>query len=526
MNDYILVIHGTWNPPKDDLLKDGPPEIGTAGDTPATSLEKKWFQLDRDDPQNFCYRLNQALAFGPLHDAVWRQCRGKEIAFKWSGDNTHEAREEGAQKLCALLFDLRKSDPEARIHIIAHSHGGNVALRAIELYSCRLLEQARDIVVHIHRKHFSHGWLSRLIKRKAQNTDNAVAIEEALREVCGDELANSKDLQQLTGELLLPLLQKVPRTLPVFLRDDQQLKDIDLRVAAYEGGFHAAWTRSPQSHRLGRFVFMGTPFYYKRWSISFGARLFRYMASAILLILVIILLGTSFFPVPSHDWSVGVLAVALALFYFISSPPEYSNVNVYYTEPLRLPESQKAPPLDALVLSAGLLDEALAALSVRPLVYGFVTPLLKKRLSPPFLANARPFRSGENDNSVSRTRRLAWLLIQYISAPIVAAFMTGSRWFVQPRATKQILDLVSAAGFGLPVREFSDAVITPKKELIIPGVFQADDVVDVTELFARTRLMKPSPSTPAEFDFLWNQTKLDERLEESFTWKKEGETLS
>jgi hypothetical protein len=149
MTDYVLVIHGTWNTPDGGQLK--------------------WFQLDPENPENFCYRLNQALASGPLRDAVWRQCPGTEVVFKWSGDNTHEAREEAAEKLCSLLLDMRQSDPEARIHLIAHSHGGNVVLKAIEFYFDVLEQQALEIVA--------------LTEKKARKTAHTVAIKEALIEV-------------------------------------------------------------------------------------------------------------------------------------------------------------------------------------------------------------------------------------------------------------------------------------------------------------------------------------------------------
>ncbi|CAI5468199.1 unnamed protein product [Closterium sp. Yama58-4] len=58
--------------------------------------------------------------------------------FFWDGSNTHEGRVKAAEKL-ARLFDLIASrDPSARIHVIAHSHGGNVLLKSTELYMKRL----------------------------------------------------------------------------------------------------------------------------------------------------------------------------------------------------------------------------------------------------------------------------------------------------------------------------------------------------------------------------------------------------
>jgi hypothetical protein len=55
--------------------------------------------MDPDDSENFCRRLNQALATSSLHDAVWRKCpEAKVEEFRWSGENTHEDRVAGAKK--------------------------------------------------------------------------------------------------------------------------------------------------------------------------------------------------------------------------------------------------------------------------------------------------------------------------------------------------------------------------------------------------------------------------------------------
>ncbi len=50
-------------------------------------------------------------------------------AFKWSGDNTMEARESGARQLIAWL----RTHPAKRVTLIAHSHGGNVVFKASQL---------------------------------------------------------------------------------------------------------------------------------------------------------------------------------------------------------------------------------------------------------------------------------------------------------------------------------------------------------------------------------------------------------
>ena len=59
---------------------------------------------------------------------------GDRITFEtleWSGANTHRARREAAQKLRAQLKDSIADHPLARHFLVAHSHGGNVALYAM-----------------------------------------------------------------------------------------------------------------------------------------------------------------------------------------------------------------------------------------------------------------------------------------------------------------------------------------------------------------------------------------------------------
>jgi len=71
----------------------------------------------RDSP--FCRILRQTL--GSV-----RIC-----PFRWSGRNSHTARLKAAKGLAGFIDDLLDSYPNAKIHVIAHSHGGNVALYAL-----------------------------------------------------------------------------------------------------------------------------------------------------------------------------------------------------------------------------------------------------------------------------------------------------------------------------------------------------------------------------------------------------------
>lgn len=53
------------------------------------------------------------------------------VEFEWSGTNAHAARLDAAARLADLLRQLRREHPIARLVVVAHSHGGNVALYAV-----------------------------------------------------------------------------------------------------------------------------------------------------------------------------------------------------------------------------------------------------------------------------------------------------------------------------------------------------------------------------------------------------------
>jgi hypothetical protein len=65
----------------------------------------------------------------PMWRALSEALPGAELqSFEWSGANSPKARATAARKLTSLLEDLLERFPRARHYVIAHSHGGNVAL--------------------------------------------------------------------------------------------------------------------------------------------------------------------------------------------------------------------------------------------------------------------------------------------------------------------------------------------------------------------------------------------------------------
>jgi hypothetical protein len=100
----ITVVHGTW---PDGLLR--------------TLLGKKrracWF----NEGSSFFARLTRELGDIPH----------KIKSLPWSGENSVRVRDETAFHLAECLSAEHREHPQATQLVVAHSHGGNIALRAL-----------------------------------------------------------------------------------------------------------------------------------------------------------------------------------------------------------------------------------------------------------------------------------------------------------------------------------------------------------------------------------------------------------
>ncbi len=115
VRDLTVIIHGTF------------------------AQEETWWRLGDGGKATFADGLEAALAKRGLEGSVWRpalNCGLDYDSLSWSGDNHHKARVAGARKLSATLgrlADKCRADGygKMRVNIVAHSHGGNVALEAM-----------------------------------------------------------------------------------------------------------------------------------------------------------------------------------------------------------------------------------------------------------------------------------------------------------------------------------------------------------------------------------------------------------
>jgi hypothetical protein len=107
----VILVHGTWGrgifPKMSDLRRRY--FRGT----------KRWFE----DGSPFCVEMDAALKSASLDWPI--------RAFLWSGANSVHDRDRAARDLSKQLREDLK-DPDATAVIIAHSHGGNVVLRALQ----------------------------------------------------------------------------------------------------------------------------------------------------------------------------------------------------------------------------------------------------------------------------------------------------------------------------------------------------------------------------------------------------------
>ena len=106
----IILVHGTWG-------RGYFPKRREASLVP--SSKRWWFEEGSQFRARLDAALKQATLDWPVH------------AFPWSGANSIRARDRAAKELSDhLRKDLQ--DPNATAVIIAHSHGGNVALRSLQ----------------------------------------------------------------------------------------------------------------------------------------------------------------------------------------------------------------------------------------------------------------------------------------------------------------------------------------------------------------------------------------------------------
>jgi len=181
------------------------------------------------------------------------------------------------------------------------------------------------------------------------------------------------------------------------------------------------------------------------------------------------------------------------------------NTNVYFDEGV-LPKNdarngsgRTTLPLDALVVTAGLLDEALLGMSAEPLVFAALVPQIRSAVfkktrwglpPPPVGASAKEFWHHPvhimwfSVRLIAQTTRNIVVLAFY---PAVWLWRTGLASYLK----NKILQVVSAAAFGLPPTEFAGARIAVRTDPGIPKLMRC-------HLWATASLLINRPTSSAK----------------------------
>ena len=192
------------------------------------------------------------------------------LPFEWKGGNTHTDRLEGAASLASKLIELRRqyaNVADVKIHFVAHSHGGNVVLKALEIYLNDLawidvphLIDTRDIVVA--SKRFLEDYADGKYQFRSPTDD----IDGLLREL---------------AETLERISQRKNRRFRISVMDGSihDLERSSLRQLL--GMVYSHAYALPEHHRIGNVITLGTPFYEKHWKLSSAAAMTNWLITVL-----------------------------------------------------------------------------------------------------------------------------------------------------------------------------------------------------------------------------------------------------
>jgi hypothetical protein len=504
---YVLLIHGTWT------------------NAPGWHSSKA--------PNNFCSALNEALKLSGLGDAVWRSGNEGSVEFNWSGSNKHEDRIRAGDLLSDRLRSIDKHDRAARIHIVAHSHGCNVTLRAIENYLRTIEREFWSILRYLFR------------------SQEELSVEDAVDRVFGGEAREVKERCQDFFERLKETVDGYRQSFP------QQSKDRRIAVAHFirrEGRVLARqWLDSPRN-RLGRVVFLGPPFLRKIWAprrrlvdaliraIDFSCAfafaltafyiscLFGWTSIWLLSALPLWLFKVDLLRITAPnplDWSSWFLVPAsllgsgagIAAAMVAASTSRQTDRNLYFDgDSLSYGGFDGAKPIETLVVTAEFLDEVLLGFSAEPIVYGALLPRIREFFDPKISWRLPPTSLG-HERGISEE---IWRFIIF-GFRIMSAF----GWFIlRPITvlweriwTRRLMQLLSASAYGVQLHELERALIVASSRLDEPRFFN-EKVWDVTELLISSDTVHDDGvAKGAKYSFLWEDSLFNTRKGSSWIWR-------
>jgi len=501
-NHYVIIVHGTFNSP----VKGQPPLWYQPGGAFAKKLQT---ELEKLNPE--------------FKGAVWRgwpsgeEAEGDQAFFSyWSGANTHPARVEAGENLAKTMQKIWLKDPQARIHLVGHSHGGNVVLKALEAYGRILTNYEAGFA----------NWKEE--RKKAANQGQAA-------------------------------------------KKDDELDNIYARFEAVAGMLSPDWGErpladSPELHRIGRVVTLGTPFFLKRWRYSRTMlnlrqgftrtiNLINWAVVGVLIVLFFvgiacylpILLGSGalsavgvapfvgFNPLAWEGWlgwfkwlaAIGGGGFILLMLYGLTIDPKWNrnpeDTNYYFdqvnTEWLR---TKDAPRIPALLVNAGALDEALMALSSQPLLEMLGRPSVEAFTSLRLHSTNRPPEIGlpHDPDDVNIIQGLVNLLVNLRNIALSPFFFLVRRLFQRP-ATNWLMNtlrqVVVASATGLPPYEVDDANLEVRPITEVPALDDGGEIWDVSKYLAhhRNETISNTAIDPERYSFFWDANTREKRFAKS-----------
>ncbi|CAI5962947.1 unnamed protein product [Closterium sp. NIES-65] len=459
-NHYVVVIHGTF---------DAPPPDGAP----------TWYQPPAPGEQNFCRKLSRLLALGPIgEDAIWRDlpCSalpGIPYPFHWDGTNTHAGRVTAAMKV----------------------RGGN--------------EKEGE-----RRRGEKGEYMAKLGRRSKNEWHPAVARQFWAAHRRSYELIKKWRRIDMRGSRwrFFPLLivfrgfngQRASGVKESYPWAYQQWLDSLLRLPAVRQRRFLAFRHatSPITNALGALVFLGTPFYIKKWQSNGFIWLSVSTVLNVVLLYVFILVYTSI-------WQIIVLLIAGRPedFYGQSAPPfviatgimllinikqvmDVLRTTVFYSGNLyHKPSFDWSPAMSALVIHAGKLDEASLALSMEPITRAYVFPHLTKLLKQtPWAPFPKP--------PTRYARQVDWWAFFFHCAIIFvwdtlfflpAAIMSVCSHIIAPIVTGSLQKMIVTISFGLSSGDLNYAYIYVDEHLDLDLATQQVDHWNVQKLLAEAK---------------------------------------
>ncbi|CAI5508523.1 unnamed protein product [Closterium sp. Naga37s-1] len=446
--------------------------------------------------------------------------------------------------LAQLIHAVGRADPSARVHVVAHSHGGNVALKAVSKYLSMLRRDSRDPARASHDQITAAFWEAHAEGYRSIKEHQQVKVSAVWMLAFAPFLVVKRPWR---GDEALGAFPYA-----YFQRVDSLLGLPKVRQAKY---LRKKWAGSSSSNCLGRVVFLGTPFYTKHWDPQAALTMARTILGLSVLVFVVIVGAVVsvkyaiFHEVNTAEltggeltfWvTVALVSVAVVVYNTLSSK-RYSDGNVYFTE-----KKAWSPAMSALVLNAGKLDEAALALSTEPLVRAYLMPQVKTMLTPDPWRMLRPFPAKTWLVSLANLYNNCWVALWTLVLVVPYIILWLLNFFLVPYFCNQLLRLFITLGFGLQKNELDCAQVYVEEWLRLPPATHSiahwnvqkiltaatlDQLKDLRKrsvipgeaaateealMEAHTQLVDPH-AIAQRWRFLWDDPELERKAEDSTT---------